>query len=767
MKRRAQGRPRRPPPVEGVRASRERLAASLGSRPDRWSNLISKSIGDEYDGQVLVSRPALSPEEHADLAALTPAAHADLRKELDTALVRLRELLAVGDPFYILAVIQDANLFIPWGEYYEPTHEGSEAKVELVAGLLATQPVATNAERPSAEAVQAIFDEVDHITEVNLLFNLSMPQRGDYETAALRFMTANRWMSLRGTSFAGHGEDLARQVYEPMDAWLESRLGFTIGDAIQVGKAAIELLGERRNELGRAAVDAANAAIESIAKGSRRPSQPAQVAGLIALLSTTEEGIRDARTLTAGALFERDPTLEPARVAAVLTELSVTVGSLPNSAYTGLFDENPLRTRPFLELDGQHVLAIPGAMTRDIDRLLEARVMAGSPGFSKQRAKTLDRLAVDYLARMLPGAQAFTNLHYEETELDGLVLFDDIAFLVEGKGSPLSVPSQRGDTTRLGNEVGEAVEEAWRQGARARAYLLRSGGVTFRDEHGGEIVHIPEGRVRSTHIVNPTLHELAGLGPMLPRLQSLGLFASGEYPWSVFINDLRVIAETSENPAVFLHYLVWRARLPLGDRVLVTDEIDLWASYLLCERFVGLGDGAEVIVGNASTDFDAYYDGLAGNAPARDAPRKFLPRAARAFVDRLAIARPHGWREATGVVLDLSIPELALLDTELPDAAATAAREGSAWQAVGRLVLVAIEPGVNPSQALFQAAPEDTEATFAIAVRLDRGEPEIAWAQYRKPVTFALSEFERRALSLVSATGTRPKPGRSARSRSR
>lgn len=65
---------------------------------------------------------------------------------------------------------------------------------------------------------------------VNTLFNLTMRPRGDYELTSLRFSSAMRWMSIRGSSFAGHGEDLARELYGSQDAWLTKNLGFTIGD---------------------------------------------------------------------------------------------------------------------------------------------------------------------------------------------------------------------------------------------------------------------------------------------------------------------------------------------------------------------------------------------------------------------------------------------------------------------------------------------------------------------------------------------------------
>src|SRR2546421_7819214 len=99
---------------------------------------------------------------------------------------------------------------------------------------------------------------------------------------------------------------------------------------------------------------------------------------------------------------------------------------------------------------------------RDPIAFLEGRLIKGKATFSKARAKTLDGLAVKYLSAMLPGSVTHTNLSYEGTELDGLVLFEDVAFAIEGKGTALSVQAQRGDINRLKADVAAAVEDAWK-----------------------------------------------------------------------------------------------------------------------------------------------------------------------------------------------------------------------------------------------------------------------------------------------------------------
>src|SRR5207248_3018008 len=146
-------------------------------------------------------------------------------------------------------------LFGAWGTYYEPTHEGSEPKVELVCGLLATQPVAGKTSVLTDPDMQQVFTELDHVLEVMLLFNLTMPRAGNDSITTLRVMGAMHWMLLRGTSFANHGRDLARALYGPHDAWMLATYGFTASDVLEIGATVEALINERVNELFEQARD--------------------------------------------------------------------------------------------------------------------------------------------------------------------------------------------------------------------------------------------------------------------------------------------------------------------------------------------------------------------------------------------------------------------------------------------------------------------------------------------------------------------------------
>jgi hypothetical protein len=671
-------------------------------------------------------------------------------------------LLANADPLYVLGVIQASNLMTGWGAYYEPSHSGFESKVELIAGLLLTQASPMQAQNVSDGAMQAIHDELARIVDLVLLRNLSAPRGDDLVSAELRFTGALQWMTMRGSSYAHHGADLALALYSPFDDWSDRQFGFRATDVLQVGGAVEALWKERMNAVlaeGRDFADRIRSYVRSpsakfTAEERAELGQPASIAQLTgrALIEVFERGVRSATSFTREDLVAAG--LEGSRVDAVLGELSQSAGSLDAEAYSGLFDESPLVERPFLEYNGRYMLVVPGMVVRDTVALLERRFMQGVKNFSRARAKTLDALAVGYLTTLLPGSDGYTNLFYGDAEVDGLVRFEDVVVVVEGKGTGLSVAAKRGDVTRLLRDITRAVEDGWVQGARAREYFLGDSEAVFYDEDGTEVVRIAKDSINEVIIVNPTIHELAGHAPQLPRLQKLGLFPDGEFPWSVYINDLRVIAETCENAAVFLHYLTWRSRLPLGERVTVIDELDLWGSYLLAERFGSLASGGTYTVGNAATDFDAYYAGVVGAGPTRPLPRKFLEEPAKGFVDRMARDRPIGWREAAGVILDLSLPELAFVCFTSRDAwrEANATRSAVLFEA-GRVRLIGVPRDSPVNDVIAETEVIESDVTFHIYVRgakAKRGE--VAWAKQLKPVTFELSEYEK-DLSLRAKRG--------------
>ena len=73
---------------------------------------------------------------------------------------------------------------------------------------------------------------------------------------------------------------------------------------------------------------------------------------------------------------------------------------------------------------------------------------------------------------------------------------------------------------------------------------------------------------------------------------------------------------------------------------------------------------------------------------------------------------------------------------------------------------------MNASEALMLCDPGEGDPTFAIACRVGSGgEPEIAWAQYRKPFTFDVSDFEEQAYQAAASAPSEIEPAAKGRRR--
>lgn len=104
----------------------------------------------------------------------------------------------------------------------------------------------------------------------------------------------------------------------------------------------------------------------------------------------------------------------------------------------------------------------------------------------------------------------------------------------------------------------------------------------------------------------------------------MGLLSGREWPWSVFVNDLRIISEIIETPAEFLLFL--ERRLSVNDHPAIStfDEIDYLAMFLKEGLYfekadlAGLGRFSPI---GYTVPLERYYDRLGGRVSTGDKPR--------------------------------------------------------------------------------------------------------------------------------------------------
>lgn len=728
----------------------------LGEGGDRFAALMAKAHTIDVHDEGLALEGTLTEDEHAELMEIASDKGREYGAEVEKLRDHLAELGEQVNPLSLLANVVLANVIGIQGEYYEPTHLGSETHVEYAAALLGSISRVSAQELPRASYEQVV-DFMGTIHQIfsfartaNLGRHLGLVRAGD-ETAEVSYLGQARHLSVRGDSYPQHGIALARDLYEPFTEIMHSGIGFAIEDAITLANAAVDLMEENLNELLSSIANEVPALVRGAEPESDLSEEQIGEAAIAFLL---HEQIVDALSFTSQDLADATG-VAPDTVQAFLDLLSREMlngdGKLPTP-----FASLSSSATPIARYGDRYLVAIPGRLVRELAVILDPPVTNLSSGFEKQKDRVVSRTATDLISKMLDNAPSYTHLFYEiekgkaegRAEVDGLVAYGRCLFIIEGKTGNLG-PAERGsDLKRLKSRVEEHVVEAMEQAKRVRSSIISGEEVEFVDERGRPVVTFRAKDFDHYFLITPTLRLLGDLGPQLRRLKSLSLFEEGEFPFSIYINDLRVISEFVRTPLEFIHYVRWRMDLPLGDRVFVVDELDLFVSFLLREqfgRYLQATDGPIECIGSSS-DLDDFYLGQEGRDRPRNKPRFFTPvRAIRDFLSSLGREQPDGWLDAGGTCLELSIQELVWIEWSLKNMPAVGddsfqlavldgPAEGKAMPGAdyNSLALVLMGRSVSPEDLRdddrLDAALRDIERIVYVTTSL-RGNPKIVWAE--------------------------------------
>jgi hypothetical protein len=352
------------------------------------------------------------------------------------------------------------------------------------------------------------------------------------------------------------------------------------------------------------------------------------------------------------------------RLQAFLNETSVEFGTCGTDLLPA--PVNILHERPIVRYESDHFCSVPQLLPWAVKPAFE-RVLLSGPNwnaYQRHRSSYLVSTAIKYLTNMLPGATAFQGLFYpleagQEAELDGLVLFDRYAFLLEGKAGSLG-KARRGGKDKIKTQLEALVGDAADQVVRADTYIRREEVPTFRLEDGGT-VRVDKARYSERVLVTVTLDVLDIFTADMYQMRDIGVVTTHDLPWCVALTDLRAISEILVRPFEATHYLRWRlatledSRLHGGK-----DELNWLAVYLKegPARPSVPSDFTDLSFTSYTDDFDAYflYKEGARTIPA-PRPAQFLPRPMEALCNGVTAERLHGFTEFCEYLLDLNFDE--------------------------------------------------------------------------------------------------------------
>jgi hypothetical protein len=201
--------------------------------------------------------------------------------------------------------------------------------------------------------------------------------------------------------------------------------------------------------------------------------------------------------------------------------------------------------------------------------------------YNSKKGVYLEDKSLEYFQKLLPTAKIYKNLKYnQDDEVDGIVIYDNNIFIVEAKSNKFTLDAKKGSLSRIKKNTSDIIDKAYQQAIRAKKYILSNSTIEFRDNKKNIVLTIDDTSNKNIFMINTTLEPLGNITTNLNSLKRFGFIEGKDWIWSVYINDLRIIAEIIESPTEFLVYLERRIRLNDYEQIHMMEEIDIFGFFL-------------------------------------------------------------------------------------------------------------------------------------------------------------------------------------------
>lgn len=648
----------------------------------------------ERNGRVVRWTSTLDPDGRAEFRKALGDGVGDLEAQMTEDVDALYAILHRYRPQDVIAAIwfRIAPKGDESGHQTGPEGEASLAYVEYVATLYLHDPGQGTEFVVPPHVVQDIYRRVEALfaSEVwHLISRAASRETGGSDVKQdLWFRTLVNSLFVRYPGHFDHMKEMLLGIEGQMSCDLSKTLGWSIADALAVGDAMITLVDERTNERLQRGGDEFEAlylkawppgrgqfarAFKRLWPPHRRPWNSRYLYGLSAWVAFL---MQDVTMFKVGDLA-RVADVDPERVAALMRDASLKLGGCSEQYMRYPSPTPPLLVRPCIEIDSdEYLVPVPTSFSWAIKALVEERLKQPTPvkptvwsAYERARARFTERQTVELLAHAFPHAGAFHSLKYSwesggeivQGELDGLVIADDTALIVEVKAGAMSPEARRGASDSLREQLDDLIGEAHSQALKAREFMRSAPVVEFEPAEGGKL-RVNSAGLNNFVLVTVNLDPLDMFTTNLNRLVDLGVLGEASLPWSVSYLDLVEIVAALEFPVQLLHFIKRRQRVNEIGFVEAHDEIDWFGHYLkeglyfdhLAADPANGGSQAAWSITGYSDELDAHFmhdERYSGPKP--PIPRQPMPDAMRRMLRELEDAQYRGYLHISQALLDL------------------------------------------------------------------------------------------------------------------
>lgn len=378
-----------------------------------------------------------------------------------------------------------------------------------------------------------------------------------------------------------------------------------------------------------------------------------------------------ASTLGSFNVFEIKPQCDVNR--AILEVMSCNFGDNadfltgPKKWRSWPTNDSIINSKPFVKFKKGYYLFHPWLLSMNriqlFENLLEERSSRYyNRSYLPSRSKYVEKTALELIGKMLPKAKVHRNLYYDDVEdgashveLDGLIEYDDCLIIIEAKAGSIPISAKRGSITKLRDNLKGILKSAHNQATRAIRYIKSDKIVQFYNKKREHIVSIENEKFKHIFIILVNFEPVYEISAHLSSAQRLNLLTGKDWPWFVYLNDLRVISDILEHPSLFLHYLKSRVSLNETDSIMSIDELDYFMKYLKTGLYFSKEQKENydlIFIPSYTDELDAYYFWREGERSEVSKPRMKMDPTFQKLILHLETKMPHHFMSACLHLLD-------------------------------------------------------------------------------------------------------------------
>lgn len=643
------------------------------------------SIKLERQDKVVAITSNLSSEEQVDFTENLKNSRPKIKQKIENDIERLLQISREFDNLNILAPISITSLMHSSEEQNDSTNEVGDSNLEYLLSLFLAQPYPDLAKKPTPEIIDECINLLESIKRnVSIYYGSEFTEKGDQGIETdIRFKLLTEALYVRGDAYNIHSRKTFIDLCSKHDNFLLDNFGFTTNDFLNLIEYATQLTVNNINKQRKKFLDWfldyqeflvwCNENNQDVTQeGSFEEFKNSHTKLFLGYEDNLEQLTNYFTDFGGYELFRVEPKtiIEEKILLAISTEFgknNIFTDGIPKAKGWPL---NPsiIYEKPVIKHQNKFYLFHAPLALRNSTYIIENLIQDKNKAyfensFLKSRDKYLENTGLELFKKLLPSCQSYSNLYYilkengqnKRAELDALIIYDDTLLLIEAKAGKLNDSARRGSIPKLKNNLSDIVTKAHQQGVRALNYIKSQAEAKFLDERNNEMLTIKYSSFENIFIINISFEQLSSLTAHIISLQKLGLITGKDWPWSVYLNDLRAIADIIKHPTLFLHFLKRRILLNEHPSIKFSDELDIFMFYLKEGLFFQeneMENNSIFVIHGYTEELDSYYVDIEGKRGKYPKPEQKMPTVFERLITKLESSKPNNFVSACNALLD-------------------------------------------------------------------------------------------------------------------